>query len=231
MSSRRVASSLLVAWLLLASPASASVILSIQDDGGDGDGDRSSIVLMAGGGFALEVNLQVDGEQVVGLGFWLREATSAGFRIGGRQLLSNVFTVPSSSVSEITNAGDGIAPAGPDDRLDPQNDRDLGAISFGLAPFSGGTDLLMRLSIGTTGVALGSYTLGISPSAAGVSLEWVDPQFGFHPFDDATSTYQVTIVPEPGTAALLAAGLLGISGAGRRGRAAGRSGPCAFRRG
>ncbi len=203
--------------LLAPAAARADVILTLVNSGGG-----TSATVGEGDPFPINVKLTVtDNDQVLGVGFWLEEATSAGFTTVSRTPQSAHFTDRITADALVASALDAVAPNGvPDNALKPRNGYDLGLLvpipggGGGPTPFTvntvtatgTGVDLLMSLTLGTGSVPVGIYTITISASPAGVSLEWVDQDFVPNDFASLGS-YTVEVVPEPGSFALLALGL------------------------
>lgn len=226
----------LAVGLLAPSAARAAVILHLHGVGGGGpDVSVKEVTVWSGQSFALHATLEVDNnEAVTGLGFWLFDAQSAGFSITLRTLApGSPYTVATSTNAQITNTGNGIAPPGPDNALNPVNDRDLGVHLDGQSSPPGNQlqhllalTILVDSTVAGTEAAPVAYPIMASHSGAGIGYEWVDANFDPHSFDGgaAPRTFTVRVIPEPASASLLAAGLIVVSARRRSICASARSG-------
>jgi hypothetical protein len=210
----------LLLTLLAPSVAQAAVILHLHGAGPGGpDISVKDAPAYVGATVTIHATLEVTGgESVIGLGFWLTETPSTGFSITLRTLdPGSPYSTPTSSNAQVTNPGSSIAPAGPDNLLDPANDRDLGVHLPNLNSIPGNqVQHLLEIVLtvpsapGGTPQAPVLYPIVASHSGAGIGFEWVDANFDAHPFDGtvADRTFTVKLVPEPSSALLVALGLV-----------------------
>jgi hypothetical protein len=209
---RWVALAILLCGLSVSGAAGAEVILDLRDP----IGDPYSQPVVPGNSVSVDVYLQVtEAEQVIGLGFWLSEPSNAWS--GGNGVALTGRSIPFDSPFDDVTTADSILLSSPGNRLDPLEDRDVGAITDG-TPYDPSSDpavvMVLTLTI-SVDLAPGSYTIVFSDSPQGVGLEWVDSAYDPRSFDSVGSGYVIQVTPEPGTGALLGLGVAGL--AARRG--------------
>lgn len=187
----------LAGLLCAASAAQGAVSLSITD----GVGDPHAISLTSGETFNLTISV-IAQNSISGISYYLNApGPGAGkFQITGRQ---NVGTVFSDWVT--------LPPQFTDVVLAETPSKDLGAeVPLGNPNVVPGTYFLANFTVSTAGIAPGIYTI-VADRNLSMAMD-----NDFNVYDDVNSnTYTVTVVPEPGTAALTLGGL-GLLGLRRR---------------
>jgi len=205
---RGIALGLMLCGSLAGRAARAEVILELRDS----DGDPHQTVVADGASFTVDVALQVtEAESLIGLGFWLSGPSNA-WSAGKGLFLSGRF-IPATSPFDDVITADSTLTSSPANRLDPLNDRDIGALTGG-TPYDPSTDpaVVMELTLQSVAeIPFGVYTIQFSNSPQGIGLEWVDAEHDSRSFDSVGNGYQVVIVPEPASAALFALGLFGLA--------------------
>lgn len=179
---------------LLAVPASqAAVTLSLSDT----LSAPNSVTINSGDSFVVALSFTSTAESTSGIQYFL-EALGTGssqFRIITRDVTVTAF-------GDLTTS-DGIALAAPNALLDSINDNDLGGLTTG-GPNGIGSFTVATFTIQSdAGITPGNYTLGTN--SALVIDENFDEISGV-----SQATYQVSVVPEPGSALLLGLGLAGM---------------------
>lgn len=176
-----------------------------------------TISVASGGTFTLTLNLVVTaGEPVVAVDYYLQELSAAGFTIISRNITGSVFPDVYFSPTQVASPGDDQTPPGdtdlgPDNALNPRNDRDLGGTTQ-FADDTTGSGFVASFLIGAP-TAPGGSQFTISTFSL-PNNGWVSPS-NTNPHDhlfDSQASILITIIPEPATWSLLGLGALSAFG-------------------
>lgn len=198
---RAVASALMI--LVLVPSAHAAVLLGFTDE----DGTPTQTTVVAGNSFAVKLNLtSTGGEQTTGLDYFLQDNTFTSgtprFRISDRNVGASTYVD--------TFVADAVVEAQPGSLLDPSNVSDLGGSLANVnSPNGSGTFHVAAFTIAVnpstpSGVYLISTFSSPNTGFTGPGPAFVDTPFNQHALFSVT----VTAVPEPGSAAFLALGVV-----------------------
>lgn len=195
---------LLAGFLLVQAEARASVVLEFDN----GTAASDSVTIQPGSAFSFGVYLTSTAEQTVGLSYFLAESTvgnpanpgSGMFTITGRGVSGSPYSELQTGNTAFLSAANAV--------LDPRNNNDAGGIEPSLEAQSAGTYFVANFTIQSSALtAVGTYEITFADAV------YIDEVFEPHSFN-TLGTYTVTVVPEPGSFALVS--VAGVLVLGRR---------------
>jgi hypothetical protein len=149
--------------------------------------------------FAIDITFAPGGNvaNMAGLSYWFEQQNPNApfyFGITNRDLSSSIFSFPQTTNAQLTYP----------QNLTPQNVKDLGGTTQDLSGVGAGTYLIANLTIAiSASAAPGTYIIE-NTTTGGKTSSITDDQG--HTFAIPQATYTITVVPEPATFGLLAAG-------------------------
>ncbi len=182
------------------------------NDLGLGGGDAISGTYNSTDTFSFDVSLTFSGYTSTGLSFWLETATGFAGNLSitgvtyGTAFPDPTQTLPDPAPFDVSSG----ASAG-----FMTEARDLGSTE-NAGPVAAGTYFVAHITFSITGAAPGTYTLRSTITSPHTS-EVTDS--GFQDNSLGATSYTITIVPEPSTAALIALTLAGVGVIAHRRRA------------
>jgi hypothetical protein len=199
----------------------------------DTSGDPNQVDVFTGVGGSFDIVVRITpgaNENIAGLGFLLNSVDGIPFTITNRVRNTTIDAnggAPGAALyandgnftdAQVTAAADAIAPAGPDNALNLNNDRDLGTTGDGTTALSVAADL-MTLTITYPALPEGDYHITIfggTPSAGVFPAFWANADtFEDTQFSSLGTPYTVH-VPEPTSLALLVLGAISLVRSRRR---------------
>ena len=179
---RSILGLLSVAVLAALASTSSGAIIALTDT----TGDPASVTVLPGDSFDVKAALTLDtGQDAAGIAYLLNSSQSSIFTITARSLdAANPFPDPNSTDAQVLGNSPG---------LDPMNGADLGGTTVtGNATAVPGTYGLYTFTLATSATApQGTYQITV------VDAFYVDVNFNTDGNDIGTTTYNVTVVPEP----------------------------------
>jgi hypothetical protein len=149
--------------------------------------------------FAIDITFAPGGSvaNMVGLSYWFEQQNPNApfyFAITNRDLSSSIFSFPQTANAQLTYP----------QNMTPQNVKDLGGSTQDLMGVGAGTYLVANLTISISAAAApGTYV--IENTTTGGKTSAISDDQG-HTAPIPLATYTITVVPEPTTFGLLAAG-------------------------